>query len=110
MARWVTAVQACYVSVRFAGESPVMAVMEGGDKLAKFDKGVPNYTVATAEVRVNFPGDDVICRWCPFLKHYDSIDRDRCLLTNDILYSREIVGYNCPLVIINNVTEGDLKS
>lgn len=78
--------------------------------MGRFDKGVTKYTVATAEVTVNFPEDNVCCRWCQFLKHYDSIDRDRCMLTNDILYSREIVGYNCPLVIVNEVSEGDLKA
>lgn len=84
--------------------------MEGGDKLAKFDKGVLNYSIATAEITVAFPEDDICCRWCPFVKHYESIDRDRCIITNDILYSRQIIGYNCPLTVINKVTEGDLKA
>ena len=83
--------------------------MEGGEKLGKFDKGVSKYSVATADVTVYFPESDVSCGWCPFLKHYDSIDRDRCLLTNDILYSRQTVGYRCPLTVINEVSEGDLK-
>ena len=78
--------------------------------LGRFDKGVSSYTVASAEVTVNFPEDQVACRWCPFLKHYDSIDRDKCSLTNDILFSRETVGYNCPLTIINEVSKGDLKA
>ena len=78
--------------------------------MGKYDRGVLSYSVATAEVTVSFPEDDVCCKWCPFLKHYDSIDRDRCLITNDILFSRQIVGVNCPLTVINQVTEGDLKA
>lgn len=83
-------------------------VMGGGEKLGKFDRGVLSYTIATADITVSFPEDDVCCRWCPYLKHYDSIDRDRCIITNDILYSRQIIGHNCPLVIINNVKAEEL--
>lgn len=64
------------------------------------------YTVGECEIQVNFPEDDVRCHWCPFLKHYDSMDRNKCSLTDEILISTEIIGQRCPLtIIIENKTE-----
>lgn len=77
--------------------------------MGKFDKGVTNYTIAECTINVSFPEDEIKCRWCPFMKHYDGIDRDKCGLTDDILFSKELRGINCPLTIINTVSEGDLK-
>ena len=77
--------------------------------MGRFDRGVTSYTFATAEVQVAFPEDEVKCRWCPFITHYDGLDRDKCSLTHEILYSREFVGQNCPLTIINNVKAEELK-
>ena len=65
--------------------------------MSKFDKGVSYYTTAKLSIEVHFPEDEVKCKWCPFLKHYDSIDRDKCGITQEILYSREITGQRCPL-------------
>ena len=67
--------------------------------MGRFDKGVSYYTDAEVTLQVHFPEDEVKCKWCPFIKHYDSMDRDRCSLTNEILISKEIIGCNCPLVI-----------
>lgn len=75
----------------------------------RFDKGVSFYTVAECEIQVNFPEKSVACQWCPFLKHYDNIDRDRCQLTDEILFSREFIGQRCPLTIINEVKVEDMK-
>ena len=75
----------------------------------RFDRGVTSYTFAIAEIQVAFPEDEVKCKWCRFLKHYDGIDRDKCSLTDDILYSREIIGHNCPLTILNEVKTEELK-
>ena len=75
----------------------------------RFDKGVTSYTFAECTVEVAFPEDEVKCQWCPFLKHYDTINRDRCQLTDEILFSREIIGQKCPLTIINNVKTEELK-
>lgn len=69
--------------------------------MGRFDKGVSYYTTAEVTLQVNFPEDDIKCKWCPMLKHYDSMDRDRCQLTNEILVSREIIGSKCPLTIMN---------
>lgn len=77
--------------------------------MGRFDRGVTSYTFATAEIQVAFPEDEVKCQWCPFLKHYDSINRDRCELTDEILFSRELIGQRCPLTIINQVNAEELK-
>lgn len=71
--------------------------------MGRFDKGVTSYTFASVEIQLAFPEDEMKCKWCKFLRHYDGIDRDKCLLTDEILFSREIRGYNCPLIILNTV-------
>lgn len=78
--------------------------------MARFDRGVNYYTICNLDINVPFPEDEVKCRWCPFLAHFDSVDRDRCTLTNEILYSREFTGYKCPLTIISdNVKQEDMN-
>ena len=77
--------------------------------MGRFDRGVTSYTFATAEIQVAFPEDDVKCRWCPFMKHYDGLDRDKCELTNKILFSKELIGADCPLTIVNKVDVEELK-
>ena len=74
----------------------------------QFDNGVTSYTVASAEITVCFPEKEVKCQWCPFVRHNDGINRDRCALTEEILVSREIIGRRCPLTIINEVKAEDL--
>lgn len=71
----------------------------------RFDNGVQYYTKGKCEVEVFFPEDDIKCHWCPFLKHYDGMNRDKCSLTDEILISTEIIGYRCPLTIEENKTE-----
>lgn len=71
--------------------------------MGRFDKGVTSYTFAECTIQVSFPEDEIKCKWCPFLRHYDSMNRDRCALTEDILYSTELIGIHCPLTVINNV-------
>ena len=77
--------------------------------MGRFDKGVTSYTVASLDMEVYFPEDEFRCKWCRFIQHYDNLDRDKCGLTNDILYSKETVGRNCPLVIINQVKTEELS-
>ena len=77
--------------------------------MGRFDRGVTSYTFAECTIQVAFPEDEVKCKWCPFIKHYDSIDRDKCSLTEEILFSKEIIGHKCPLTIINNVETEELK-
>lgn len=59
-------------------------------------------------MNVSFPEDEVKCRWCPFLRHYNELERDRCALTDEILYSREFTGIKCPLTIINTIKTEDI--
>lgn len=75
----------------------------------RFDKGCSYYTAMSCEIEVYFPEDCVCCQYCSFLKHYDGINRDRCILTDEILISREITGRECPLVKINEVKVEDMK-
>ena len=77
--------------------------------MGRFDKGVKSYTFADATVTVCFPESEVKCKWCKFLRHYDGIDRDKCALTEDIIFSREFVGQNCPLTIINQIESEELE-
>lgn len=77
--------------------------------MSRFDKGVTSYTFAECSIMVSFPEDEVKCRWCKFLTHNDGLDRDRCFLSGDILYSRDSVGMNCPLSVINKVNAEELK-
>ena len=74
-----------------------------------FDRGVSYYTIADLSIQIGFPEDEVKCKWCRFIRQYDSLDRDKCSLTEEILYSKEIRGIHCPLVILNEVKAEDLK-
>ena len=76
--------------------------------MGRFDKGVKFYTIAECEIQVNFPEDAVQCQWCPFVRHYDGLNRDKCSLTEEILISREIIGQRCPLTILNEVKTEDI--
>jgi len=78
--------------------------------MSKFDRGVTSYTIAETTIQVCFPESEIKCKWCPFLKHYDGLDRDKCGLTEEILFSKEIIGCHCPLTILNQVNAEDLKS
>lgn len=77
--------------------------------MGRFDKGVTSYTFAECTISVSFPEEEHKCRWCRFLTHNDGLDRDKCFLTGDIIYSKETVGINCPLVILNTVDAEELK-
>ena len=73
----------------------------------KFDNGVQWFTIANLDINISFPEDDFVCDWCPFLRHYDSLDRDKCAITEEIIYSRKLRGYNCPLKFLNTTKEGE---
>ena len=76
--------------------------------MGRFDRGVTSYTFAETTIQIAFPEDEVKCKWCPFLKHYDSLNRDKCGLTEKILYSTEIIGRDCQLTVINQVDAEEL--
>ena len=77
--------------------------------MPKFDRGVSYYTFAETTIQIGFPEDEVKCKWCPFIRHYDGLNRDRCELTNEILFSTELIGCNCPLTILNNVKAEEIE-
>ena len=77
--------------------------------MGRFDKGVSYYTFADLSIQIGFPEDEVKCKWCRFLKHYDSMNRDKCGINDEIIYSTELIGQNCPLVILNQVKTEELK-
>ena len=77
--------------------------------MGKFDNGILTYTFAEVTIQVAFPEDEVKCKWCRFLRHYDGLNRNKCSLTEEILPTIELIGLNCPLTIINTVMTEDLK-
>lgn len=77
--------------------------------MGRFDQGVSSYTFSEGIVEVAFPEDEVKCKWCKFMTHNDGLNRDKCFLTGEILFSRELIGQKCPLTVINEVKTEDLK-
>lgn len=78
--------------------------------MGRFDNGITAFTAATLDnYAVYFPEKEVKCRWCPFISHYDSLDRDKCSLTHEILFTREFVGQRCPLTILNTIKTEDMN-
>lgn len=75
----------------------------------RFDNGITSYTFASAEIMVAFPEDEVKCKWCPHLRHSESLERDWCHLNNQLIYSRETIGDRCPLTVMNKVESEELK-
>lgn len=56
------------------------------------------YTTGVAEVRVNFPEDDVKCQFCPFCRTEESLKRWWCRLTNELIYNPyDSIGDKCPI-------------
>ena len=78
--------------------------------MGRFDKGVTSYTFAECTIEVAFPEDEVKCKWCPFVRHYDGLNRDRCTLSEEILVSLELIGRRCPLTILNNVKTEEMDN
>lgn len=66
--------------------------------MANFDKGVSFYTQGKAEITVNFPENDICCKWCPHCRSEDSLKRHWCRLTGRMIYSpMTTIGEDCPL-------------
>lgn len=77
--------------------------------MGRFDKGVTRYTTCNLDINIGFPEDEVKCKWCMFLKHSESLDRDTCHITGEILYSREFTGLRCPLTVLNDVNTEEME-
>ncbi len=64
-----------------------------------FDRGVSYYTKGQAVIHINFPENDVCCRWCPFCRSEGDLKRYWCRLTNAMLYNPEYpqLPEECPI-------------
>ena len=77
--------------------------------MANFDSGIARYIKAVAVVEVSFPVDfkgreEIACKHCPFYIR----TTQRCALNQEVVnYPEYYVGYNCPLV---PVEEGEREN
>ena len=77
-----------------------MGRYEGRDIMSKdFPEGILWYTTGTITHKVSFPENQVCCRWCDFLKAESDMNRHRCRLTNEMIYTINDIGLHCPIVI-----------
>lgn len=58
----------------------------------EFRNHVTYYTSARVSTTIYFPEDKVKCYYCRFLKYEHGLDRYRCLLTDEIIYSPHAPG------------------
>ncbi len=73
--------------------------------MKNFDRGVRFYTFGTALIKVGFPETQTVCGYCPFIKEEYGLKRHRCLITDEMLYSLETRGRQCPLVFTGEIEE-----
>lgn len=75
--------------------------------MADFSSGVDRYITASCIIKVNFPVDgrghaDVSCNQCP----YYGRSSKTCQLNKSVVhYPDKYIGYNCPLIIEEDVNE-----
>lgn len=61
-----------------------------------FESGINFYTTGT--VKVHFPENQVICKWCPFCYQENGLNRFKCRMTNSIVYlPAETINGDCPI-------------
>lgn len=72
--------------------------------MARFDKGINYYTKGTAHIDIYFPEDEVKCKYCIYLRYIEGLGH-RCKLTEDVIYSVEHIGKNCPIVFDGEIKE-----
>lgn len=70
-----------------------------------FKFGVKYYTLGKLETQVGFPENQAVCGYCPFVKSEFDLKRHRCLVTDEMLYSLEIRGRECPLKFSGEIEE-----
>lgn len=63
--------------------------------MSRFESGVKYYTKASVEVF--FPENRVCCEYCPLLETYA---RKQCRRTGEYLVDTRTIGYDCPLVFV----------
>lgn len=66
--------------------------------MKQFENGVKWYTKGIAEIEINFPENDVTCKWCPFCRSESDLGRFWCRLNNAMLYNPYGgIGEKCPI-------------
>lgn len=70
-----------------------------------FKNGVKYYTMAELNFKFGFPEKETVCGFCPFIKNEYGLNRHRCTITNDLVYSLDNRGKDCPLLITGEVEE-----
>ncbi len=71
-----------------------------------FKNGVSWYTSGIAKVKINFPEDDICCKWCPFCRSENDLERFWCRLTNRMIYNPYIgLSDDCPIEFESEETE-----
>lgn len=68
----------------------------------RFDNGVLYYT--KGYIDVNFPENEVKCKYCRFFRCIEDSKQFRCNYNNAVLYSKEHIGVDCPIRF-----EGEIK-
>lgn len=64
------------------------------------EKSVRFYTTGTVTTHVHFPNGETVCRWCPYVRHDESLRRHRCLFTGEyLLFPMDARGLDCPVIL-----------
>lgn len=63
--------------------------------------GVDFYTKGQVVTEINFPNDDIACRWCHlYLRYEENFKRYSCKLTGEwIIDPIHCIGNRCPIVL-----------
>lgn len=60
--------------------------------------GVKKYLLGSVTVCIGFPNGEKKCKWCAFCRADTSMRmRERCVLTEEILYDITTIGDKCPM-------------
>lgn len=70
-----------------------------------FRQGVKFYTKAKLNFEFGFPEKETVCGFCPFVKNEYGLNRHRCLVTNNLIYSLDNREKDCPLIITGEIKD-----
>lgn len=71
--------------------------------MGKFDGGIKYYTSGIASIKVNFPEDEVCCKYCEYCYAESGLNRCKCRILHEIIYSPNYGRLeNCPIKITIN--------
>lgn len=69
--------------------------------------GVLRYTRGMVTVKIGFPNGEKKCKWCAFCRSDPSMRaRERCILTEEILYDIGAIGSSCPMTFTEDENDG----